>query len=213
MRLLMLSFAFLATSFSVAIAAPKPPTGDQVLAKATSFKGLTSYSVPVQFKVHVHKPIGVRVGVEGTAYYRAPGDAALQITKAPAIVGGLFRGTYQLDVVPQAWPSHYHITAVAKGADPTGAPMLTLTGVPRAPGDVTQVVFTIVGGAATSAQWSYKDGSSIAVTFLNAPVGGYLLPASAKIDVNTKTNLTADATYGDYALNTPVDDSTLTATK
>jgi hypothetical protein len=213
MRLLVLPFVLVATSVGIAVAAPKAPTGDQLLAKATTFRGLTSYSVPVQFKVHVHRPIGVRVGVEGTAYYRAPADAALQITKAPAIVGGLFKGTYQLDVVPQAWPSHYHVTTVAKGTDPTGAPMLTLTGVPRTPGDVTQVVFTVAGGAATSAQWSYQDGSMIRVTFVNAPTGGYLLPASAHIDVDTKTNLSADATYGEYALNAPVDESVFTPTK
>jgi len=55
-----------------AAAAASAPNGDQILARAAAATGVHSYTVPVQFDVHLHKPIGLRANVEGVVDYRAP---------------------------------------------------------------------------------------------------------------------------------------------
>ncbi len=182
--------------------------GDDLLARAANLPGLTSYSVPAHFTVHLHKPIGIRTHVDGLAYFKAPGSAALAITKAPPVIGGFFKGTYQLDVVPQAWTAKYHVTSTESGGGANGAVTL-LHAVPDEPGDVTGVVFGIsAAGAPVSALWTYKDGSTIALTFTNAPAGAYVLPATATIAVAVPSyRLEASVTYGTYAINAPVSDS------
>ncbi len=189
-------------------------TGDELLAHAAAYPGLTSYSVPVHFDVHLHKPIGLRTHVEGTAYFKAPGSAALAITKAPPLIGGFFKGTYQLDVVPQAWPAKYHVVSVENGADGSAAATL-LHAVPNGPGDVTGVVFGLNAAAEpVSAVWTYKDGSTIKLAFTNAAVGAYTLPATASIAVAVPADrLEATVTYGSYAINAPVSPSVFTAAK
>ena len=64
----------LAASICTAQAAP---TGQDILARAAAATGLSSYSVPVHFDVKMHRPISVRSGVDGTAYFKAPAKAAI----------------------------------------------------------------------------------------------------------------------------------------
>jgi hypothetical protein len=171
--------------------------------------------VPVHFAVHVHRPIGVHVGVDGEAYYRAPGDAALVITKAPGIVGAFFHGTYRLDVVPQAWSARYHVTGVTHASD-AGGPVTVLSALPLAgAGDIARVTFRIDDRthAPVGASWLYTDGSTIVLTFANGPVGAALAPQSATIAVDMpKSKLEATVTYGAYAMNVPIDPSVFATT-
>jgi len=151
----------------------------------------------------VHKPIGVRVRVEGKVSYRAPGDAALVITKAPAIVGGFFKGSYHLDVVPQAWPARYHVTGVSHAAG--AAPVTVLTALPKSgAGTIARVTFRIDDRtrALVAASWLYTDGSTIALTFVNARLGAAMVPQTATIAVDMPTSkIEATATYGTYVVN------------
>jgi hypothetical protein len=183
------------------------PAGDDLLARAAGAPGLTSYTVPVHFDVHVIRPIGIRAGADGTAYYEAPGAAALVITHASGLLGMFFRGTYHLDLVPQTWPANYRVTASAPGDG--GITLLTAT--PRTPGGVDHVVFRIgtLGADAApvtlGAVWTYKDGSTVALSFTNGPAGAYTLPRAATVTVNMPhQQLDAAATYGTYALNAPI---------
>jgi len=190
--------------------------GDQLLARATAAPHLRSYAVPVSFAVHLHKPIGLRSQVEGTAYFESPTQAALAITKASGIVGGFFKGAYNLDMVPQAWPHKYHVVAVTPSvAD--GSPVWLLRAEPRAAtGDLKQVVFTVTRPALQpiAAQWQYQDASSIQLTYVNERVGSYMLPERATVAVDKPHyKLDADATYGSYSLNAPVPDTVFTDAK
>jgi hypothetical protein len=193
-----------------------PPTGDQLLARVTAAPGVKSYTVPVSFAMRLHKPIGIRAHVAGTAYFVAPGQAALAITHAPGLIGGFFKGNYKLDVVPQAWPAHYRVLDVQPQTSATGARQLVLDAMPRGnPGDVAHVTFVVDQSthAAVGATWTYQDGSTIVLTFVNAPVGAIELPSAATIHVDMpKYKLDANATYGTYALNAPVDPGVFTAT-
>jgi len=205
-------FASLATltMLATALAAPAAasPTGDQILARAVAVAGVRSYTVPVQFDVHLHKPIGLRAAVEGNVDYQAPRDGALAITKAHGLIGGFFKGTYHLDLVPQVWPARYHVTSVAHVAGPDG-PATVLNAIPRGqPGDVTAVAIRIGAHsqAPDAASWTYSDGSSIALTFANGPVGKGVLPRTATVHVDKpKDKLDATVTYGAYAFNAPID--------
>jgi hypothetical protein len=195
-------------------AAASLPGGDQLLARAAAAKGVHSYTVPVQFDVHLHRPIGLRARVEGVVDYRAPRQGALVITKAHGLIGGFFRGTYDIDLVPQTWPAIYHVTAVSRESGPDG-PVTVLDAMPRGnPGDITSVVFRLGGraGAPIGATWQYRDGSSIMLTFANERIGADVLPQTATVHVDKpKDKLDATVTYGDYALNAPVDPSVFAA--
>jgi hypothetical protein len=192
------------------------PTGDQLLARAVNAPGLRSYSVPVTFAVHLEKPIGMRTQAEGTAYYSEPAMAALQITKATGLLGAFFRGAYKLDLVPQGWAATYHVFSVSQSTA-NGSQVLLLRALPRtAPGDVAQVVFTLTTPALTavSAQWQYKDASSISLSFTNQRVGTYTLPVRATIAVaRPQYRLDADAVFGTYNLNLPVPPSVFSGAK
>jgi len=185
-----------------------PDAGDQLLATAAAYDGLTSYSVPVHFQVHLQKPIGTRAAVDGTAYFQAPDKGALVLDKAHGIIGQFFKGTYPIDLVPQAWPAKYHVLSVSQETE-NGVAITLLTALPRVAGDdIQEVDFKIddAGHAPIGATWLYKDKSSIQLTFTNGRSGTYTLPQAATVAVDMpKSKLTAVVTYDDYALNAAID--------
>jgi hypothetical protein len=204
----------LAGAFGVSLAAaisgqPAEPSGQDILARAATAAGLSSYSVPVHFDVTMHRPISLRSGVDGTAYFKSPAKAAIAITHVPGPLGGFFKGSYTLDMVPQTWPSKYVVTSVDQG-QLGGTPVYLLRAVPKNDPAVDRVIFgvSVAGSQAISARWLYKDGSSISLTIRNAQAQGYALPQSETIAVAMpKYNLDATATYGQYSINAPVSDS------
>jgi hypothetical protein len=208
---------FLTTAPAAAPAKTRPRLdGDRMLARATAAPRLHSYAVPVTFAVHLHKPIGLRSKVEGTAYFEAPSQTVLAITKATGIVGGFFKGAYKLDMVPQAWPRTYHVVAVTPSIA-AGTPVWLLRAQPRdAADDIAQVVFTLTRPALQpiAVQWQYTDASSIRLTYVNEQVGPYTLPARATVAVDKpRYKLDADATYGNYSLNAPVPEGVFTTAR
>jgi hypothetical protein len=204
------------TAVAAGAATTAGATGDQLLARAAAAPGLTSYSVPVHFQVHLRKPIGARTGVDGVTYYQSPGHGALVLNRAHGIIGSFFKGTYDLDLVPQTWPTNYHVLNVSKSMD-AGVPTTVLTALPRGDaGDIAQVVFLINDRqhAPVGATWTYKDNSKIVLVLTNGHSGKYTLPATATVTVDLpKYALDGAVTYGDYALNAPVDASVFVAKK
>jgi hypothetical protein len=169
-------------------------SGDQILARAGAANGLQSFSVPVHMNVSLHKPMGFKAGIDGTAYYKAPGKSALVITKTPPVIGGFFKGQYNLDLVPQAWPAKYKVTSVQSS---------TRNGVDHVVFDVAQN-----GYAPLSAQWIYPDRSSVSISLASTRVSSYQLPQSETVTVAMpKYNLDATSNFGQYSLNVPVADS------
>jgi hypothetical protein len=185
-------------------AAAAAPSSDEILARAGASKGLTSYSAPVHFDVHMHKPIGIRSGADGIAYFKAPAKAAISITHIPGPLGGFFKGSYTIDMVPQTWPSKYSVTSVTRDGD-----TYSLQAQPKDDPSVDRVVFGVTNDyQPVSAHWYYKDGSSIVLAIENQQVQGYTVPQSETISVSMpKYALDATATYGQYSINTPVNDS------
>ncbi|MBV8148758.1 MAG: hypothetical protein JO092_06685 [Candidatus Eremiobacteraeota bacterium] len=91
-----------------------------------------------------------------------------------------------------------------------GATAYLLQAVPKNDPSVDHVVFgvTAAGYQPVSAQWFYKDGSTIRLTLQNQQVQSFTLPQSETISVAMpKYNLDATATYGTYAINAEVPDS------
>jgi len=199
----------LVLGLSFVLLAAAPLGGDAILARAGSATGLTSYSVPVHFDVHMHRPLGISTGVEGIVYFKAPARAALVITKIPSILGKLFKGSYSLDLSPQTWPAKYTVTSVSQ-SQAEGTAVYVLRAVPKADPSVDHVTFTVTQADYTpvSVAWSYRDGSSISVTMQCRRVSGNALPQTESIAVNMpQFGLDATAQYGSYALNGPVPDS------
>ena len=211
-----LAAAFIACGMldAAAIAASAPPLdGTQILARAGGAHDFVSYTVPVDFRVKTHSIIGT-THVAGTVYFKAPEQAALVITKAPPIIGGFFRGTYNIDLVPQSWPPKYRVRSVSRDVQ-SGAAVYVLHAVPANGGDVDSVLFTVTAAACApvAATWLYHDGSRIDLTFADRLVQGDQLPAAATIAVNMpKYKIEASATYGTYAFNVPIDDAVFAVT-
>ena len=180
--------------------------GNAILAQAAASPGLQSYSVPVHFDVHMHRPIGVKAGVEGVVYYKSPASAALSITKVPGMLGRFFSGTYTLNIVPQTWPANYNVVSVSQ-ADSDNGPIYVLTALPKHDPSMKQVVFKVTQAThqPVAVTWSENDGSSIAVTMVNAAVNGFTLSTSETINVSEpKYSLDATAAYGAYQINAPI---------
>ena len=182
--------------------------GNALLAEAAAAPGLRSYTVPVHFDVHMHRPIGVKSGVDGVVYYKSPSSAVLSITKVPGPIGRFFKGSYTLDMVPQTWPANYSVISVST-AELGNAPVYVLTAIPKHDPSMKQVVFDVTqqGSEPVSVTWSSVNGSSIALTIVNQKVNGLTLPATEAITVSQPNYaLDATATYGSYGVNTPIPD-------
>jgi len=199
-------------AFGVARAADSPETsltGDQILSRAASADTLRSYSVPVHFDVRMHRPISARAGVEGIAYYRAPAQAALVITKAPSIIGKFFKGSYDLDMVPQTWPAKYLVKSVSED-QAGGVAVYVLQAVPKSNADIDHVVFNVtkVDYMPVSAVWYYRNKSSIQLSIVNQHLSNYMLPQTESITVNMpQYGLDAAGKYGEYSVNAAVPDA------
>jgi len=186
-----------------------PLGGNEILARAGAADGLTSYSVPVHFDVHMHRPIGIRDGADAIVYFRAPAQAELTITKISGIIGRFFKGSYAIDLAPQVWPAKYTVTSVSTGAIGTTS-TLVLNAVPKAEPSVDRVVFTVAQSddAPLGATWFYKDGSTIQLTLVCQTTPDYSLVERETIAVNMpRFSLDANGVFGAYALNTPIPDS------
>lgn len=184
-------------------------SGDEILTRAAASKGLSSYSAPVHFDVRMHKPIGLKSGADGVAYFKAPDKAAIAITHIPGPLGGFFKGSYTLDMVPQTWPSKYTVTSVTQG-DAGGVQAYLLQAQPNNDPSVDHVVFGVTKSdyQPVSAHWYYKDGSNIDLTIQNQQVQGFTLPQTETISVSMpKYSLDATATYGQYSIGAPISDS------
>ena len=196
-----------ALAASIALLSADAPDGNEILARAAGDVGLASYTVPVHFSVRMHRPISVRAGVDGMIYYKA-GRAALHITKMPGILGQFFKSSYMLDLAPQTWPEKYIIASVSTSMS-GDSPVYVLTGTPKNDPSVDHIVSLVTQQplAPIAFTWSYKDGSSIALTIANQTVENFTLPATEMISVSMPNYaLDATAAYSTYALDAPVSD-------
>ncbi len=194
----------------VLVAATSPPLdGNQILARAGAAQGLNSYSAPVHFEVHMHRPIGIRSGADAILYFRAPAQAELMITKIPGIIGRFFKGSYVFDLAPQVWPSKYTVNSVSAG-EAGGAGTFVLDAAPKDDPTVDHVIFTVAQAdySPLSASWYYKNGSTTHVSMECQTTPDYSLVERESIAVSMpQFSLDATAVYGAYALNAPVPDS------
>lgn len=185
--------------------------GNRILARAAEISGVHSFTVPVHFDVRLRKPLRLRFGVDGTVYFREPADSVLLLTKRPPIIGGLFARSYALDLVPQTWPVKYTVNSVST-AQYSGTPVYVLAAVPKTPGTVDHVIFQVAEASfePVSAEWFYRDQSSITIGIVNRRVGSYLLPGSETVAVTMPHyDLAATSTFGQYVFNVQIPDSVL----
>jgi hypothetical protein len=179
-----------------------------MLARVAGAKDLQSYAVPASFQVHMHRPIQAGGIVGGMIYYQSPADSALVITKAPPLIGAFFKGTYILDLVPQAWASKYQVASVSQGRAGDIDTYL-LHALPTPAGDIDRVIFTLAQKtlAPLGATWVYRNGSSIALSIPNTSTP-YLPQTESIVVTMPQYTLDANCTFGSYALNAPVPNGT-----
>jgi hypothetical protein len=189
---------------------------DALLAQAVAAPGLESFTVPVRFLVHVHAVFDIGIRADGIVYYRAPNQTVFAITRVSGILGTFFKGSYKLDFVPQGWPAAYRVLSVTK-TESSGASATVFQVVPRqGSSDLTDVRFTFTSATpeTVAAEWHYHDGSSIHLNLTDHSTGVNSLPDRATIVVEKPhARLTADATYGDYAVNAAIPASAFAAAK
>lgn len=186
--------------------------GNQLLARAASLGGLRSYTVPAHFDVRLHRPLPLRMQIDGSLYYKPPAQSALVITKRPPIIGGLFAKSYDLDLVPQTWPAKYSVRSVT-ATTANGQPAYALDAVPKIPGPIDHVVFDVLQSDAQplSAEWFYTDKSTVAVSIASARVDDYVLPEAENITVAMPNYaLDATSTLGQYAFGVSIPETIFT---
>jgi hypothetical protein len=194
-----------------ASSAPQRLDGDQLLARAARLNKMPkSYSVPMHFAVHLHKPIGISLPAKAIAYFAAPDRQALVITSLPRMLTRHISRSYaHLDTVPQRWPNEYRVMSVSD-AQNNGQPAYHLDAVPRVAGDVVHAEFDLSkdGLVPLGIEWAFADGSTVRLSVVNQNVGGYMLPAREQLSVSMpRFRLDADGTTGQYALDQDLPDS------
>src|SRR5580698_8245515 len=115
MRMISNGARFLGAGLALSLitaAAANAVDGNRILSRAAMVGGVRPYAVPASFDVHLHKPLGLHLRMDGSLYYKPPAQSALVITKRPPIIGGLFAKSYDLDLVPQTWPAKYAVRSV-----------------------------------------------------------------------------------------------------
>lgn len=201
--------AFFVAALLLIGAASKPElNGDQILARAASDHTLQSYSVPVHFDVNLHRPLGMKMAIDGVTYFKAPSESALVITKAP-LFASFFKGAYEIDLVPQTWAAKYRVTSVTP-TERNGTAVYELEAVPRAGGEIDHAVFDVAQESLepVAATWVYRDASRIAISIANGRVEDHTLPRAESLSISMpKYVLDATGRYGDYDLNAPVPQS------
>jgi hypothetical protein len=215
----MRAVALAAALVAIPLVAAAPPTnakldGNDLLARAVKLnRWPTTYSVPLHFTVHLHRPLPIRFSAAGTMYYKAPQQQALVMTSLPRSASRLFSKNYaMLDTIPQAWPGKYRVTSVTQ-VDHNGAPAYRLDSLPNYQGDITHVTFDLLeaGLVPVGAAWYYRDGSTVRLTVKNQRIGAYVLPQHEELQVAMpKYVLDADCDTGHYDLDAPIPDDAFT---
>jgi hypothetical protein len=184
----------------------KPPTTAEVVARMSASEILPeTYSVPVHISAKVHRLITLHFGVDGTVYYKRPDHLALTMSRVPSGFRKLFAELGNA----QTWGSTYDMTFVDALGDGSRE-IYRLKGVPKQDGDVAEVLLDVsaMDFAAQRAQWVCHDGSTIDMTFVNEPAGGYELAKRAQADmVLSGWKIHAELEYGQYVLNESVADA------
>ncbi len=187
-------------------------TVKQILAHmSANTAGLSSYQVPMHIVAHVRKgPISVPVTMDGDRYFKAPDRIALKVRSGIPEVAKAFSNTYASLGSPATWPYTYNITSQAV-ADVEGHQAYALTAVYKRPSNVDHIVLDV--DATTfdpiRAEWFYHNGATVVMHMQMDVVGGkYRLPQHEEVEATFPAYRgSADVTFGQYALNVPIDDS------
>lgn len=172
-------------------------------------EGLNSFTVPIHFDIKLHKVISLPVKLEGVRYFERPDKEALIMKTVPAVAKP-FQKIFAGLGTGETWPSQYDITVVSLDG-PANATMYELRGVPKAGGNVDYVLLDVSQTTyePLKARWFYKSGATILMDIQNGKAEDrYLLPKVEILDISFPSyKAHAVATYGDYAVNTPIPDS------
>jgi hypothetical protein len=179
----------------------KPPTAADVVARMSANAIVPeSYTVPVHVDAKVHRLITLHFGMNGTVYYKRPDHLALAMSHVPSGFRKLFAELGNA----QTWASTYDMTFVDALGGGSSGEIYRLKGVPKQDGDVDHVLLDLSAADLTPqhASWLCRDGSTIDMTFLNEPFGGYELAKRAEADmVLSGWKIHAVMDYGPYVLN------------
>lgn len=178
-----------------------------------TWRGLSSYQVPVTVNAHVRVSIvSLPVNMTGTQYYQAPDRQALHLDNPPSMARGL-GDTLSTMGTPQTWLRDYAIAAPS--VQPHGRhTAFVLIGTPKRAGHVKTMTMWVstTTYAIEAVNFAYENGATLDVTFSrHRGVPPYHLPHSATVTAKFPAySGTATITYGTYQLNQPIPASIFT---
>jgi hypothetical protein len=160
------------------------------------------YSAHVELHVKLRTFPFIGLTVHGTSTYRKPGAYHYQLENLPRIASKFNDLRYDLGD-PTSWGARYDIAMAPQSTD--DAPVLRLT--PKKPGLVTylDIETDAKHGRMLEATWKRRDGGTIVLTQMYAPVGAseVVTQQHATIDIpHMRAELTAK--YSDVTLDTPM---------
>lgn len=157
------------------------------------------YTVPIHVTARVRKFVfNFRFSQNGQVAFEEPNHLSISIESVPARYANIFT---QLGT-PRTWPMDYdlHLRGHVSAG---GRDMYELTGVPREPSDVDQIVIrTSEESQPVEVQWILHDGWTINSTIELEAVENYLVPRRERAVITGHGfKITCEMLYGDYTMN------------
>jgi len=149
--------------------------------------------------------------LDGTAYYKRPGNYEVVFTNAPSYL----KGTNQLfaDIAdPNGWIADSNIAF--RGVQiVSGRQYLVLTMTKKIYSDQIKNTIAYIDPATYQVdrmEWHYTNGGSISMTQTYRNESGFNVVASQHVDVHYRVRAVADSSFDRYRTNVPVADSVFT---
>jgi len=167
---------------------------------------LTSYRVRVHVDMHTSVPF-YSPKLDGTAYYKSPGDFALVFDSVPGYAKG-FQRLFDDVGDPTGWEKDSNI-AFRGETQHDGHPMLVLDMTKKIHSDqLTDAVAYVDPQTYQLAEmdWHYTNGQSVVMKQTYANQNGFSLVVRQHVEGNRRIRFWGDAQYETYETNVPIDD-------
>ena len=179
---------------------------------AANTKGLNTYEVPVEIRIHVKKVISIPIRVSGERYFEQPDKGALKLHSVPQAAKA-FSNLYASLGTPMTWPRTYNITLQTL-PQPAIRPLYELRGTYKQQSNVQYILLDVDANTfdPVEVRWFYSNGATIFMNVEEGPIDGkYRLPLREVVDLNfPQYSGHATIDYGTYTINQPIPDSVFT---
>jgi anti-anti-sigma regulatory factor len=176
--------------------------------------GIRSYQATVAVDLHLRSFPYVSEHLDGTTYFKSPGNFEVVFRKVPAIAHGFDKLYSDIDD-PESWERRFDLTLVGDTfRDGHRDLVLRLVQKVRGMIDHEDVEIDPVSWRIDAMEWHYYNGGTIAMTQTFTNVGSFSVISAQHATIRIPyVHASADASYTDYKTNVAIDDTVFTKEK